>query len=136
MKRQDTALFFAAFFLTLLFSAWFILFLLVGQENAKYETDSGSMQTLSVVQSGSQHYQVTVLGQEYTLSTEWFRQLSDWRKQYACLVTPHIVRVAEQVYSMAVYQGDVIYKQYREEQYIQNVAKSQEGTPVEPEDLP
>ena len=37
----------------------------------------------------------------------------------------------EQLYSLGVYGRDVFNEWYTNEQYIQNVAKSQEGVPIE-----
>ena len=130
MLTKDARLFVASFFSTLLLSAWLVLFFFVDIESARYENSPG-LHAFELERPESLRLNVTLMGKEYKFTLDPLNEFEAWRKKYACLVTPRGLLALEQLYSLGVYGRDVFNEWYTNEQYIQNVAKSQEGVPIE-----
>ncbi|MCI8649676.1 MAG: hypothetical protein HFG20_06130 [Anaerotruncus sp.] len=121
MPKKDLRLFAASFFITLLLFGFGLLFLVVDASGSRYEARD-MVPALAVRQQDALHYQVALLGQWYPLTLEPFNQIEAWRKEYACLVMPIPVRALEEMKDFVIYGAKVLYNQYKEEQYLQNVA--------------
>ncbi len=123
MIKHDLRLFFSAFFLSLLFSGWLAVFLLVDSTSSRYETGD-SVPALSFSKPDALHYRVALLGQEYHLSLDPINQLESKRKEYACLVTPRKILNGEILVSQLKYRWIKYYNEYLQEQYLQNIRKA------------
>ena len=130
MFKQDIRLFIVSFLLTLLAVGSICLFLLVDRAGAQYQIHS-SPPALALEQAGdAMHYRACLLGKEYSLSLEYYNTIERIRKEYAYILTPRALRIAEQIYGLSVHGFSQLYNQYKAEQYAQNVAKEQPQVPI------
>ena len=131
MLKRDLRLFFSSFCITLILTGWVTAFLVVDNSGSRYES-SATAPALEMTRADEPlHFDLALLGQWYTVTLEPLNRLEAARKQYACLVTPRRLLNLEKLYSLGVYGKKKIYNWYKENEYVQNVAKSQEGIPVE-----
>lgn len=129
MSKNSFRLFCASFLLTLLFAGWFTAFLVVDGSETRRES-AATVPALGLERTDPLALEVTLLGQRYGLTLAPLNELEALRKQYACLVTPRTLLYLEKLYGYAVYAQKAFYAKYKDEQYMQNVLKSQENVPV------
>lgn len=132
MLNRDARLFWVSFLLTLILSGWLALFLWVDTASSRYENVAG-VHALEIAPAGELRYQVGLLGRRYTMSLEPLSTFESWRQEHACLVTPRPLLLAEQGWSLLVHGREALDEWYKDYEYQQNVMKSQEGVPVEPD---
>ncbi|MEM1485154.1 hypothetical protein V6615_09780 [Oscillospiraceae bacterium PP1C4] len=125
MIKQDLRLFFSSFFITLLLAGWIAAFLIVDSSSSRYENENVTP-ALALTRTDVLRYDMDLLGRKYTFHLDQLNQLEAWRKEYACLVTPRQILTAEKAYGMAVNAWNKYYPMYKEYEYQQNVAKSEQ----------
>ncbi|RLL08129.1 hypothetical protein D4A47_12520 [Anaerotruncus massiliensis (ex Liu et al. 2021)] len=132
MLNRDARLFWVSFLLTLILTGWLALFLWVDTTSSRYENAAG-VRALEIAPAGELRYSVALLGRQYTMSLEPFNAFEAWRQDHACLVTPRPLLLAQQGYGLLLRGWGSLDNWYKNYEYQQNVMKSQEGVPVEPD---
>lgn len=132
MLNRDARLFWVSFLITLILSGWLALFLWVDTTSSRYENVAG-IHALEIAPAGELRYSIGLLGRQYTMSFEAFSEFETWRQDRACLVTPRLLLLAEQGYSLLAQGWELFNDWYKNYQYQQNVMKSQEDVPVVPD---
>lgn len=122
MQKKDLRLFFCSFFITLILTGWLAVFLVVDRTSSKF-SNGKTAPALQLVRSDELHYDMALMGEWYTLTLEPIQELEAWREQYACLVTPRRILTAEKLYAWSACGLQKLYDWYREQAYLQNVAK-------------
>ena len=132
MLNRDARLFWVSFLLTLILTGWLALFLWVDTTSSRNAHAAG-VPARENAPAGELRYSVALLGRQYTISLEPFNAFEAWRQDHACLVTPRPLLLAQQGYGLLLRGWGSLDNWYKNYEYQQNVMKSQEGVPVEPD---
>ena len=123
MQTKNLRLFWLALFMTLLIFSFLAAFFLVDSIRLQFH-GTAAASAVELHLEDPLDPQLDFLGQEYTLSPGPLEQLDGWRKRYACLTTPRLFLLWEQLQGWIQVTGENLYDSYLEKEYLQNVINS------------